>query len=155
MFLFLQQSCDGGTFKEKTPEAHVICGAIWQVSDRADGEGYTLFPWAWVSLGLETFRRRQGSTSLGLSQGSEQQTCPGITKVSGKCRPKSSVNLGGPLCRGHWAEHEPELFPPFQLTEKAQRLPSSPTGLTSDFRGAQGGSLYNNFPLKEKGPRDT
>lgn len=28
MFLFLQHSCDGGTFKEKTPEAHVICGAI-------------------------------------------------------------------------------------------------------------------------------
>ena len=91
-------------------------------------------------------------TSLGLSQGSEQQTCPGMTKISGKCRPKSSVNLGGPLCHGHCAEHEPELFPPFQLTEKTQLIPSSPTCSTSDFRRALGGSLYNNYPQVKRAP---
>lgn len=44
VFLYLQQSCNGGVIKEEIAEALVVCGVIWQVSDRPDGGGATLFP---------------------------------------------------------------------------------------------------------------
>ena len=44
VFLYLQQSCNGGVIKEEIAEALVVCGVIWQVSDRPDGGGDTLFP---------------------------------------------------------------------------------------------------------------
>lgn len=69
VFLYLQQSCNGGVIKEEIAEALVVCGVIRQVSDRPDGGGDTLFPPAdWlVFLGLEASRWGQGYTPLGPS----------------------------------------------------------------------------------------
>lgn len=74
--------------------------------------------------------------------------------IWGKYRLKSRVNWGGPPCHGHWTElssarKQTSLL---QLTEKTQWLPSSPKGLTSDFKGAQGGRIYDSFLQTKRGP---
>ena len=65
MFLFLQQSCNGGTFKEKKKKTWGSCNlwghltGFWQAWWW--GLYLALMSWlAWVSLGLQTFLQRQG-----------------------------------------------------------------------------------------------
>lgn len=105
---------------------------------RASNGGRVLSLWAYL--------RGSGATDL-----------PWYYRVSGKCRPKPSVNLGGPtlpwpLGRQNMSQNPLPLHSS-SLRKHSGYLPS-PTGLTSDFRGAQGGRLYSWYP-NEKGPRYT